>query len=75
MQTVPDHKSRPISNVDHKTEATVVITVLTKQDKVMAMLRSLIIRLDILEKMIKPSAEEQLTGRPVMIESRRDQQM
>jgi len=48
MQFVPDHKSRPINNVDHKTEATVVSTVLTKQDKVMDVLRSLTIRLDIL---------------------------
>jgi len=49
MQTVPDRKSRPINNVDHQTEATVVSTVFTKQDKVMDMLRSLTIRLDTLE--------------------------
>ena len=63
MQTFPDRKSCPINNVDHETEATVVSTVLAKQDKVMDMLRSLTIRLDRLEKVVKFSAEEQLQGR------------
>jgi len=63
MQTIPDRKSRPINNVDHQTEATVVSTVFAKQDKVMDMLRSLTIRLDTLGKVVKSSAEEQLQGR------------